>query len=84
MAFGDTFNDAEMLKAAKYGFLVENGSPALREEVPFLAPPNTSSGVMQVLRRVLAQNGRSVNRISEEQNRERHRRKAQMRSFLLV
>lgn len=27
MAFGDTFNDAEMLKAAKYGFLVENGSP---------------------------------------------------------
>lgn len=34
MAFGDTFNDAEMLKAAKYGFLVENGSPALREEVP--------------------------------------------------
>lgn len=28
MAFGDTFNDAEMLKAAKYGFLVENGSPA--------------------------------------------------------
>ena len=58
MAFGDTFNDAEMLKAAKYGFLVENGSPALREEVPFLAPPNTSSGVMQVLRRVLARNGR--------------------------
>ena len=58
MAFGDTFNDAEMLKAAKYGFLVENGSPALREEVPFLTPPNTSSGVMQVLRRVLAQNGR--------------------------
>ena len=58
VAFGDTFNDAEMLKAAKYGFLVENGSPALREEVPFLAPPNTSSGVMQVLRRVLAQNGR--------------------------
>ncbi len=58
MAFGDTFNDAEMLKAAKYGFLVENGSPALREEVPFLAPPNTNSGVMQILRRVLAQNGR--------------------------
>ena len=47
-----------MLKAAKYGFLVENGSPALREEVSFLAPPNTSSGVMQVLRRVLARNGR--------------------------
>ena len=57
MAFGDTFNDAEMLKAAKYGFLVENGSPALRAEVPFLAPPNTEYGVMQILHRVLAQNG---------------------------
>lgn len=57
MAFGDTFNDAEMLKAAKYGFLVENGSPALRAEVPFLAPPNTEYGVMQILHRVLAQKG---------------------------
>ena len=59
MAFGDTFNDAEMLKAAKYGFLMENGSPdPPGGGRPFLAPPNTSSGVMQVLRRVLAQNGR--------------------------
>lgn len=57
MAFGDTFNDAEMLTAARYGFLVENGSPALRAKVPFLAPPNTEYGVMQVLRRVLAQKG---------------------------
>ena len=58
MAFGDTFNDAEMLKTAKYGFLVENGSPALRAEVPYLAPPNTRYGVMQVLRRVLARKGK--------------------------
>ena len=58
MAFGDTFNDAEDAEGGKIRFPCENGSPALREEVPFLAPPNTSSGVMQVLRRVLAQNGR--------------------------
>lgn len=83
MAFGDTFNDAEMLKAAKYGFLVENGSPALREEVPFLAPPNTSSGVMQVLRRVLAQNGRVCESDFRRANRERHRRKAQMPFFFI-
>lgn len=57
MAFGDTFNDAEMLKAANYGFLMENGSPALRAEVPFLAPPNSEYGVMQILHRVLAQKG---------------------------
>ena len=57
MAFGDTFNDAEMLNTVRYGFLMENGSPELRAQVPFLAPPNTEYGVMQVLRRVLAWNG---------------------------
>jgi len=57
MAFGDTFNDAEMLKAARYGFLMENGSAALRREIPFLAPANTEYGVMQVLRQVVAQKG---------------------------
>lgn len=57
MAFGDTFNDAEMLRTVRYGFLVENGSSALRAQVPFIAPPNTEYGVMQILRRVLEQNG---------------------------
>ena len=49
--------DAEMLTAAKYGFLMENGSAPLRTKVPFLAPPHTQAGVMQVLHRVLAQDG---------------------------
>ena len=31
MAFGDTYNDAEMLRTARYGFLVENGSAPLRQ-----------------------------------------------------
>lgn len=57
MAFGDTYNDAEMLTTAKYGFLMENGSLPLREKVPFLAPPHTEAGVMQILQKVLAQNG---------------------------
>lgn len=57
MAFGDTFNDAEMLCTAKYGFLMENGSPELRGKVPFRAPSNREQGVMQVLRRVLEQDG---------------------------
>ena len=41
MAFGDTYNDIEMLEAVGYGFLMENGSPELRSRVPYLAPPNT-------------------------------------------
>lgn len=57
MAFGDTYNDAEMLTTAKYGFLMENGSVPLREKVPFLAPPHTRAGVMQIIRKVLARGG---------------------------
>ena len=57
MAFGDTYNDAEMLTTAKYGFLMENGSVPLRAKVPFLAPPHTRAGVMQILHKVLAQDG---------------------------
>ena len=57
MAFGDTYNDAEMLTTAKYGFLMENGSGPLRAQVPFLAPSHRKYGVMQVLKQVLRQNG---------------------------
>lgn len=57
MAFGDTYNDAEMLTTAKYGFLMENGSEPLRAQVPFLAPSHREYGVMQILKKVLAQNG---------------------------
>ena len=57
LAFGDTYNDAEMLCTAKYGFLMENGSAPLRRSVPFLAPSNREAGVMQILQKVLTQNG---------------------------
>ena len=57
MAFGDTYNDAEMLRTAKYGFLMENGSIPLRASVPFLAPSHREAGVMQILQKVLAQGG---------------------------
>ena len=57
MAFGDTYNDAEMLETARYGFLMENGSLPLRQRVPFLAPPHWEQGVMQILKQLLAQGG---------------------------
>ena len=57
MAFGDTYNDAEMLRTAKYGFLMENGSVPLRASVPFLAPSHREAGVMQILQKVLSQGG---------------------------
>ena len=57
MTFGDTYNDAEMLTGAKYGFLMANGSEPLRAKVPFLAPSHREYGVMQILQKVLRQNG---------------------------
>lgn len=57
MAFGDTYNDIEMLEAVGYGFLMENGGPELRSRVPYLAPPNTEYGVARVLQQVLRQKG---------------------------
>ena len=57
MAFGDTYNDIEMLEAVGYGFLMENGSLELRSRVPYLAPPNTEYGVARVLQQVLRQKG---------------------------
>lgn len=57
MAFGDAPNDAEMLRTAKYGFLMANGDPALRARAPFLAPAHWDHGVMKVLRQLLDQGG---------------------------
>lgn len=57
MTFGDTYNDAEMLELARYGFLMENGSLPLRQRVNFLAPPHWDHGVMQILHKLLDQNG---------------------------
>ncbi len=57
MTFGDTYNDAEMLELARYGFLMENGSLPLRQRVNFLAPPHWEHGVMQILHKLLKQDG---------------------------
>ncbi len=54
---GDTYNDAEMLELARYGFLMENGSLPLRQRVNFLAPPHWEHGVMQILHKLLKQDG---------------------------
>ena len=57
MAFGDTYNDIEMLEAVGYGFLMENGSPELRSRVPYLGPANTEYGVARVLAAGIAAKG---------------------------
>ena len=59
MAFGDTFNDKEMLAAAGFGFMVANATPGMERYARYVAPANTEAGVAQVAKRVLeARSGR--------------------------
>ncbi len=53
VAFGDFFNDAEMLQAAGLSFAMANGHPRMREFAAYVAPSNTEGGVVTVLDRLL-------------------------------
>ncbi|MDY5252780.1 MAG: Cof-type HAD-IIB family hydrolase [Erysipelotrichaceae bacterium] len=50
MAFGDAFNDLEMLKLAKYGFVMKNGHEKLKEEIGLVCPyTNEEDGVLMMI-----------------------------------
>lgn len=53
MAFGDTYNDIEMLQYVKYGFVMENAAPEMRKYTDYVAPSNEEYGVLKVVDRVL-------------------------------
>lgn len=54
MAFGDNFNDAEMLKAVKYSYLVNNFAPGMEKFATYRTGTNEEYGVVQVLDQVIA------------------------------
>ena len=49
VAFGDFFNDLEMLDEADWSFATANAHPGIQAHAKFLAPENTREGVVQVL-----------------------------------
>jgi Cof subfamily protein (haloacid dehalogenase superfamily) len=53
MAFGDFFNDAEMLDAAEHSYAVANAHPDIRARARNLAPANTEGGVVTSIRAAL-------------------------------
>lgn len=53
MAFGDNFNDAEMLKTVYYSYIVANAQPGMEKFARFRAPSNEERGVLQVMEQVL-------------------------------
>lgn len=55
MAFGDNFNDLEMLQHVKYGYVMQNASDAMHQfNLPVTPLDNNHSGVLDMLDRVLS------------------------------
>ena len=50
MAFGDYFNDVELLEACKYSYVTANAHPAVKKYAHFETSSNDEYGVMKVLR----------------------------------
>lgn len=49
MVFGDAGNDEEMLRIAKYGYVMENGSPELLAKFKRHAPHHEADGVLEII-----------------------------------
>lgn len=49
IAFGDNFNDTEMLQAVSLGVAVENAPAEVKEKAKMVAPANTDDGVAKTL-----------------------------------
>lgn len=50
MAFGDFYNDIELLAQAEYSFVMENANPDMRQYGKYLAKSNAEYGVIQAIR----------------------------------
>ena len=51
MAFGDYYNDAEMLHFAGWSFAMENGHPDVKRMARYLARSNNENGVLRAVRK---------------------------------
>ena len=64
MAFGDYYNDIELLARAEYSFVMENANEDMRRYGRFLAESNDRHGVTRAIRRLLFST--NTNCISQE------------------
>lgn len=56
MAFGDYFNDVEMLKKAKYSYVMEDALDEMKKYGNYICKSNKENGVLQILEEVLKDN----------------------------
>jgi len=57
MAFGDFYNDIELLKNADMSFVMENANEDMKQYGRFTAESNNSSGVTKAIKKYLTENG---------------------------
>ncbi|MDR1034078.1 MAG: Cof-type HAD-IIB family hydrolase [Bifidobacteriaceae bacterium] len=53
MAFGDAYNDIEMLRAVKYSYVVANADEEMRQYANYVTDSNDEFGVIKVINKVL-------------------------------
>ena len=53
MAFGDYFNDIDMLKKAKYSFAMANASDEIKRHCNFIAPDNNNFGASTMIKKYI-------------------------------
>jgi hydroxymethylpyrimidine pyrophosphatase-like HAD family hydrolase len=59
MAFGDTYNDREMLQSVKYSYLVENADDDMKQFANYTTCSNDNFGVIKIIDKIL--NGEFLN-----------------------
>ncbi len=52
VAFGDNYNDEEMLRAVGHGVLMANGPEDLKKRIPFITEDNDHEGIANELQRI--------------------------------
>jgi Cof subfamily protein (haloacid dehalogenase superfamily) len=58
MAFGDTYNDIEMLQAAQFSYIVANATPDMKQYANYITKSNDEFGVTAVLQELIDQKRR--------------------------
>jgi hydroxymethylpyrimidine pyrophosphatase-like HAD family hydrolase len=53
MAFGDTYNDIEMLQAVKHSYIVKNARADMKQYANYIADTNDNFGVIKVIDEVI-------------------------------
>ncbi|MDR2802805.1 MAG: HAD hydrolase family protein [Treponema sp.] len=59
MAFGDTYNDIEMLQSVKYSYIVKNAHADMKQYAAFTADSNDNFGVIKIIDQILENHKRA-------------------------